>query len=127
MAPWPPLIPVGAVKVTFKVNEPLNNCVGAVLKKNEPKLLLPLREPRFNAVVPVKAELPANVNCGTPVTDPVVDPAIVVQIRQGRNFPVSPFRMSAGSKYVKAVSREGDLVAVGEARLPNLYHPIVVL
>jgi tRNA pseudouridine55 synthase len=57
----------------------------------------------------------------------VVEPAVVAQIKQGRNFPVSPFRTSAGSKYVKAVSREGDLVAVGEARLPNLYHPIVVL
>ena len=57
----------------------------------------------------------------------VVDPGIVAQIRQGRNFPVSPFRNSPASKYVKAVSREGDLVAVGEARLPNLYHPVVVL
>jgi len=28
---------------------------------------------------------------------------------------------------VKAVSREGDLVAIGEAVLPNLYHPVVVL
>lgn len=57
----------------------------------------------------------------------IVDTPIVTQIRQGRNFPVSPFRTSPGSKYVKAVSREGDLVAIGEARLPNLYHPIVVL
>jgi hypothetical protein len=24
------------------------------------------------------------------------------------------------------VSREGDLVAIGEAVLPNLYHPVVV-
>ena len=57
----------------------------------------------------------------------VVDSGIAAQIRQGRNFPVSPFRAVPGSKYVKAVSREGELVAVGEARLPNLYHPIVVL
>ena len=56
-----------------------------------------------------------------------VDGAIVAQIRQGRNFPVSPFRTPPGSKYVKAVTGEGELIAVGEARLPNLYHPIVVL
>jgi hypothetical protein len=51
----------------------------------------------------------------------------VAQIRQGRNFPVSPFRTHAGTRHVKAVSREGDLVAIGEACLPNLYHPVVVL
>jgi tRNA pseudouridine55 synthase len=56
-----------------------------------------------------------------------VDAALVMQIRQGRNFPASPFRTPAGSRYVKAVSREGELVAVGEACLPNVYHPIVVL
>jgi len=49
------------------------------------------------------------------------------QIRQGRNFPVSPFRMRQGSRYIKAVSSGGDLIAVGEAKLPNLYHPVVVL
>ncbi len=49
------------------------------------------------------------------------------QIRQGRNFPVSPFRIQQGTRYVKAVSGEGDLIAVGEAVLPNLYHPAVVL
>ena len=57
----------------------------------------------------------------------LIEPGLVGQIRQGKNFPVSPFRSSAGSKYVKAVTREGELIAVGEARLPNLYHPIVVL
>ena len=56
-----------------------------------------------------------------------VEPAVAAQIRQGRNFPVSPFRNQPGSKYVKAVTREGELIAVGEACLPNLYHPIVVL
>jgi tRNA pseudouridine55 synthase len=57
----------------------------------------------------------------------VVDAPVVAQIRQGRNFPASPFRAGAGSRYVKAVTREGDLVAIGEACLPNLYHPVVVL
>src|ERR1017187_7902339 len=49
------------------------------------------------------------------------------QIRQGRNFPVSPFRVRQGTRYVKAVSSDGDLIAIGEAVLPNLYHPAVVL
>jgi tRNA pseudouridine55 synthase len=56
-----------------------------------------------------------------------VDELTVAHIRHGRNFPASPFRSEAGSRYVKAVTRAGELVAVGEAVLPNLYHPAVVL
>jgi hypothetical protein len=48
-------------------------------------------------------------------------------IRQGRNFPVSPFRQQPGSRYIKAVSSDGELIAIGEAQLPNLYHPVIVL
>jgi tRNA pseudouridine55 synthase len=60
-----------------------------------------------------------------------VDAATAAGIRQGRDFRVSPFRVSVASagasKYVKALSPEGDLLAIGEARLPNVYHPILVL
>jgi len=56
-----------------------------------------------------------------------VDVLTVGQIRQGKDFRLSPFRAAPQSKYVKAVSQEGDLVAIGEARLPHLYHPILVL
>ena len=56
-----------------------------------------------------------------------VDDVMVALIRHGRNFPASPFRSDAGSRHVKAVTRQGDLVAIGEAVLPNLYHPVVVL
>ncbi len=49
------------------------------------------------------------------------------QIRQGRNFPVSPFRIREGTRYLKAVSMDGGLIAVAEAVLPSLYHPAVVL
>jgi tRNA pseudouridine55 synthase len=49
------------------------------------------------------------------------------QVRQGRNFPVSPFRERQGTRYLKALSSDGDLIAIGEAVLPNLYHPAVVL
>ncbi|HTQ56854.1 MAG TPA: tRNA pseudouridine(55) synthase TruB [Bryobacteraceae bacterium] len=56
-----------------------------------------------------------------------VEPLSAGQIRHGRNFPVSPFRVQAGTRYVKAVSEEEGLIAIGEAVLPNLYHPAVVL
>jgi tRNA pseudouridine55 synthase len=56
-----------------------------------------------------------------------VEPLTAGQIRQGRNFPVSPFRVQQGTRYVKAVSGDGELIAIGAAVLPNLYHPAVVL
>ncbi len=56
-----------------------------------------------------------------------VDSATEGQIRQGRDFRVSPFRVRASTPFVKAVAENGELVAIGEERLPNLYHPILVL
>jgi tRNA pseudouridine55 synthase len=56
-----------------------------------------------------------------------VDELTAAQVRNGRNFPASPFRMGPPTKYVKAVTRSGALLAIGEAVLPNLYHPVVVL
>jgi tRNA pseudouridine55 synthase len=55
-----------------------------------------------------------------------VDDLTAAQIRNGRNFPASPFRPGPPSQYMKAVTRDEELVAVGEAVLPNLYHPVVV-
>ena len=69
-------MPDGAVNVTFRVNVPSSGCKGDVLRKNEPRLLGPLREPMPSAVVPVNA-LPVNVNWGTPVILPVVEPVMV--------------------------------------------------
>ena len=57
----------------------------------------------------------------------LVDATTAGQIRQGKDFRLSPFRQQPGARYVKAVTREGELVAIGEARLPHLYHPILVL
>ena len=74
----------------------------------------------MDAVVPSGQLLP-----GFPAV--YVDELTVTHIRNGRNFPASPFRSDAASKYVKALSRQDELVAIGEAVLPNLYHPIVVL
>ena len=56
-----------------------------------------------------------------------VDATTAGQIRQGRDFRVSPFRTRPDTRYIKAVNGEGELLAIGEIRLPNLYHPILVL
>jgi tRNA pseudouridine55 synthase len=74
----------------------------------------------MDAMVPASKMLP-----GMPAV--YVDDATVAHIRHGRNFPASPFRSEAASRHVKALSRDGSLVAIGEAVLPNLYHPAVVL
>ncbi len=55
-----------------------------------------------------------------------VDSLTASQIRQGRDFRLSPFRQRAESRYVKAVGEDGELVAIGEAKLPHLYHPVLV-
>ena len=73
-----------------------------------------------DAIVPAAKLLP-----GFPSV--FVDDITAAQIRNGRDFPASPFRSQPGSKYVKAVTRGGDLVAIGEVVLPNLYHPTVVM
>jgi tRNA pseudouridine55 synthase len=57
----------------------------------------------------------------------IVDDTMASQVRQGRDFPVSPFRAGIGTRYIKAVSTAGQLVAIGEAKLPHIYHPVVVL
>jgi tRNA pseudouridine55 synthase len=56
-----------------------------------------------------------------------VGPSEEVQIRHGRPFRTSPFTVPPGSKLVRALSRSGDLVAVGQLKIPNLYHPYLVL
>jgi tRNA pseudouridine55 synthase len=80
---------------------------------------LAAEERLIDALVPAAKMLP-----GFPSV--YADERVTAQIRQGRNFPASAFRSQPASKFVKAVSREGDLVAIGEAVLPNLYHPVVV-
>ena len=57
----------------------------------------------------------------------MVDAITAGQIRNGRDFRVSPFLPRVSSRYVKAVNIHGDLIAIGEARLPHLYHPVLVL
>lgn len=74
----------------------------------------------LDALVPAAQMLPGFPNV-------FVDEQTAGGIRQGRNFPASPFRSLSAARHVKAVTREGEVVAIGESVLPNLYHPVVVL
>lgn len=56
-----------------------------------------------------------------------VDAGTEMQIRQGRDFRTSPFSIRPETPFVKAVSSSGELISVGELRLPNVYHPMLVL
>ena len=55
-----------------------------------------------------------------------VDLTTVGQIRQGRDFRVSPFRARPDTQFIKAVDGVGELIAIGQVKMPNLYHPILV-
>lgn len=57
----------------------------------------------------------------------VVDDVTAMSIRHGRDFHVSPFRISPGSPHVKAISQDGRLIAIGRIAMPHVYHPVVVL
>ncbi len=56
-----------------------------------------------------------------------VDEDTVTRIRQGRTFRMSPFREFSRAMHVKAVSDDGELIAIGDAKMPLVYQPIVVL
>jgi hypothetical protein len=56
-----------------------------------------------------------------------VDALTAGQISHGRDFRVSPFGQSERARRIKAIDPSGRLVAIAEARLPLVYHPIVVL
>ena len=55
------------------------------------------------------------------------DISIEAQIRQGRDFRTSPFVVHPGAPFVRALSHSGELIAIGELKMPNLYHPSTVL
>lgn len=55
-----------------------------------------------------------------------VDAITAGQIRNGRMFRVSPFRETVAARYVKALNSGGELIAIGEARLPHAYQPVLV-
>ena len=55
-----------------------------------------------------------------------VDEVTAVHILHGRDFRVSAFGAQQGAKRIKAIDPDGRLVAIAEAKLPLVYHPIVV-
>ena len=57
----------------------------------------------------------------------MLDATTGAQVRQGRDFPASPFRAAPDARYVKALGEGGELIAIGERALPHMYHPVVVL
>jgi len=71
------------------------------------------------ALIPIAALLPR-------IPSEHFDLLIETQIRQGRDFRTSPFIVPPGAPLVKALSRTGDLIAIGELKIPNLYHPTTV-
>jgi tRNA pseudouridine55 synthase len=80
-----------------------------------------VREERLaEAIVPAAAMLPQFPTA-------YVDAQTETQIRQGRDFRTSPFSIKPGAPFVKAVSSSGELISIGELRLPNVYHPLMVL
>lgn len=60
------------------------------------------------------------------VPSEIVDDVTARQIRDGRAFRVSPFLQTQAQNLVKAVTRSGVLVAIGERKLHNLYQPTLV-
>jgi tRNA pseudouridine55 synthase len=81
---------------------------------------LAAEERLLDALIPPSSLLP-----GMP--EVFVDDVAAMRIRQGRNFPASPFRTGPAARHVKAVTANRELVAIGEAVLPNVYHPAVVM
>ena len=74
-------------------------------------------EQRLNeALIPIAQMLPD-------IPSEHYDSVVETHIRQGREFRTSPFVVTPGAPLVKALSRSGDLIAIGELKIPNLYHP----
>ncbi|MCZ2153964.1 MAG: tRNA pseudouridine(55) synthase TruB [Bryobacterales bacterium] len=56
----------------------------------------------------------------------VVDDTLARNIREGRDFNASPFLPLGNSPLLKAISRNGELIAIAERKIHRLYHPIIV-
>ena len=112
------------------LNDPLalDRCLDAVAAATDPVILVhgggrkvtELAGALAEVLIPAARMLPAFPN-------ETVDAITAGQIRQGRDFRVSPFRVQRGAPFVKALDGDGSLLAIGELKLPNLYHPKMVL
>ena len=72
------------------------------------------------AVIPLTALLPE-------LPAAYLDTAAETRVRAGNDFRTSPFVVPPGAPLVKALSYSGDLIAIGQLKIPNLYHPRTVL
>jgi tRNA pseudouridine55 synthase len=52
---------------------------------------------------------------------------VILQIRNGRDFHASPFVIPPGTPLIKALDSSGELLAIAEMTIPNVYHPKIVL
>jgi tRNA pseudouridine55 synthase len=52
---------------------------------------------------------------------------VIIQIRNGRDFHASPFVIPPGTPLVKVLNHAGELIAIAEMTIPNVYHPKIVL
>jgi len=77
---------------------------------------LAAEERLLDALVP-----PANMLPGFPGV--YVDELTVSHIRNGRNFNASPFRSQPASRFVKAIARQGELVAIAKPYSPTSTTP----
>jgi tRNA pseudouridine55 synthase len=73
----------------------------------------------MDALIPMASMLPE-------IPSEHFDLLIETHIRQGREFRTSPFIVPPGAPFVKALSRSGELIAMGQLKIPNLYHPTAV-
>ncbi len=55
-----------------------------------------------------------------------VDAAAAARILHGRDFKILAFPSGPSAERVKAIGPDGKLLAIGEIRLPQTYHPIIV-
>jgi len=73
----------------------------------------------LDAIIPSSSLLPH-------VPAQYMDALTEKQIRQGRDFRTSPFVVQPGAPLVKALSQNGELIAIGQLVSPNVYHPSTV-
>ena len=56
-----------------------------------------------------------------------VNSETAIRIAHGQDFRISAFGKAKDTKLLKVIDPNGHLIAIAEAKLPLLYHPIVVL
>jgi tRNA pseudouridine55 synthase len=55
-----------------------------------------------------------------------VDRNAAARIANGQDFEIASFPSASPAPRVKAIGPNGRLLAIGELKLPTLYHPMIV-